>query len=681
MSVSNTPMQIPTKAQDGILQFHKQCLMLTNRQWNIRESLERIDRAYMRESDFTEEHQRAKRANRYGDPNKFQNVTVPVVKPSVEAAVTYQTSVFLTGNPIFSCTSAPEFIDQAMQMNTIIDDQATRGAWSAEFIKFFRDLFKYNIGAVEISWADEVTAALETDVSYSTKLGKPKEVVWSGNKLKRMDLYNSFWDTRVPATEHYKKGEFFGYTELKSRMELKAFINSLPDKIVANVVPAFESGLGTAGLGVNGIGAAGLRSFYVPQLNQDALVSPISKGEINWLAWAGVTGADTSKIQYKNVYEVTTLYGRIIPSDFGIKVPSPNTPQVWKFIIVNHSVIIYAERQTNAHGYIPVLFGQPYDDGLWYQTKSLADDVVPMQELSTALANSVIASRRRALSDRVLYDPSRVDSAHINNPNPSAKIPVRPAAYGKAVSEAVYQFPFRDDQASIALSEVQLIQQFAYELTGQNKAKQGQFVKGNKTLHEYESVMSHANGFDQRTAILLEGQVFTPLKEILKINILQYQGGTQLFNKDTEEVVRVDPVALRKAVLNFKVSDGLIPADKLINGDDWTVAMQVIGSSPQIGANYNLGGMFSYLMKTKGADLRAFEKSPQQLAYEQALQTWTAMKQLSIEKGVEFKDPQPKPADYGYEPRKQMAGAVSSQSAEVATKVNNITNNITNSGE
>ena len=40
-----------------------------------------------------------------------------------------------------------------------------------------------------------------------------------------------------------------------------------------------------------------------------------------------------------------------------------------------------------------------------------------MQDLSSALANSWIASRRRAISDRVLYDPSRIAAEHINSPN------------------------------------------------------------------------------------------------------------------------------------------------------------------------------------------------------------------------------------------------------------------------
>jgi len=679
-TISNTPTLLPAKSQEGILQFHRQCYSLLNQQWNIREQLRQVDLSYMREKDWTKEHKNAQLANKYGDSSRFQNITVPVVKPLIEAAVTYQTSVFLTGNPIFNCVTSPEYEDEALQMNTTLEDQSIRGGWVAELMGFFRDGFKYNLSAVEVSWAREVTAALETDLSYSTSQAKPKEVIWEGNKLKKWDMYNTFFDSRVSPILIPTKGEFVGTTEMYSRIALKAFIATLPDKIIQNIVPAFESGLASA---VGGMSTGGIESYYIPQLNPEALIQKNPRATLDWMSWAGMSGAaDGQGIQYKNMYEVTTLYARILPSDFSLKVPSANTPQIWKFIIVNHQVIIYAERQTNAHGLLPVLFGQPYEDGLAYQTKSLANDISPMQDISSALANSWLASRRRAISDRVLFDPSRVAAEHINSANPSAKIPVRPSAYGKNVAEAVYQFPFRDDQAQVAMSEMQQIQQFAYSIAGSNQAKQGQFVKGNKTLHEYSDVMAHSNGNDQKISLLYETQIFTPMKEILKINILQYQGGTSLYSRSKEQVVQIDPVALRKAVLNFHISDGLVPADKLINGEAWTTALQAIGSSPQIGSAYNMGPLFSYLMKTQGADLRIFEKSSEQVAYEQAMQQWQQVAMEGVKAGAKPENlpPQPKPQDYGYNPQQQGSSAAAAPAPQVTSKVNNITNNVTNTG-
>lgn len=684
MAQPNTPVLLSKASQDALVQYHHQCFMAQTANWDIRNQMRAVDLAYIRETDQTEENTKAKRANRYGDSSKFQNIVVPVVLPAVEAAVTYQTSVFLTGHPIFGVVSNPSSIDAALQMETVIEDQSVRGGWVRELQMFFRDGFKYNLAALEVSWEREVTAALETDLKFSTTQAKPKEVIWQGNCIHRLDPYNIIFDTRVAPTELYYRGEYAGYTKLMSRIELKSFINRLPDKMVDNIKEAFESGLGFVGSGNSQVSG-----YYFPNINPNAMVDKTNRKHMNWLAWAELAGA-TSKIQYKDIYEVTTLYAKILPSDFSIRVPAQNTPQIWKLIYVNHQVLIYAERQTNAHGYLPILMSQPLEDGLEYETKSLANNVEPIQSLTSTMMNSVVAARRRSVSDRGLFDPSRVDSAHINNPNPAAKIPVRPSAYGKPLAEAYYAIPFRDEQSGAIMQEMQTLLQMGNMIAGQNQVRQGQFVKGNKTRHEFDSVMSNANGRDQATSLLLEAQVFTPLKEILKTNILQYQGGVSLFNRDKQQSVTIDPVVLRKSVMDFKISDGLTPTDKLVNADTLQVAMQVLGSSPNIAAGYNIAPLFSYFMKTQGARIQEFEKSPEQMAYEQAMMQWQQV-MASISESLKKADPaqiqdimknmppQPTPEQFNYKPAQQGAApGITEKPAEVATRINNITNNITN---
>jgi len=659
---SATPLIIPDKSQEAIIQFHRQCYSLLNQQWNIREQMRQVDLAYIRETDYTTDHRRAQLANRYGDTTKFQNITVPVVMPQVEAAVTYQSSVFLTGTPLFGWVAPPEYASAALQYQAIIEENSIRGGWVQQFMIFFRDCFKYNLGLVEVNWDRQVTAAIETALDFTAgQEGKPKEVIWQGNCINRWDPYNSFWDARYKPTDVYKDGEFAGTTRLMSRVHLKKFINELPDKMVANVKAAFESGLGTAG-----IGSGGIESYYVPQINPDALLARDPRRTMDWMSWAGVMERPSGEIQYKNLYEVTTLYARIIPQDFRLRVPSANTPQVWKFIIVNHSVLIYAERQTNAHGYLPVLFGQPNEDGLGYQTKSLAANAKPFQEVASALVNSAMAARRRAISDRGIYNPLLIAEHHINSDSPTAKIPMRPAGYNKNPAEAYYPIPFRDDQSSVAFQELPQVLQMANMVNGQNQAKQGQFVKGNKTLHEYESVMSNANGRDQATAMLFEAQVFTPLKEILKINTLQYQAGIEIFSPSQQRVVQIDPVELRKSFATYKITDGLTPTDKAISADEFAVAVQTIASSPQIGKDYNLGPAFSYLMKTRNVDLAPFEKSPEQIAYEQGVGAWQqAVQEIAKGGGTSF-PPQPLPQQYNYTP-----GLTPQQQAQQQGAVNN----------
>jgi hypothetical protein len=646
--VANTPTLLSKSSQEGILNFHNQAVELSSTLWNLRTVLERNDRNYMREVDSTTEQQKAVIANAYGDTTKFQNIVVPVVLPQVEGAVVYQSSVFLTGNPIFESVASPEYQDAAMQLNAVIEEQQIRGGWVAQLMQHFRNGAKHNLAALEVDWKRVVTAALETDLGISSTQAIPKEIIWEGNSIRNLDLYNTFWDTRVDPVDVPAKGEFAGFTELMSRVALKQFLNSLPYN--TNVTAAFESTVGGNG-----------HTYYTPILNPNCFKSDkdmygIAGSGMDWEAWVTASKSEV-KIDYKNMYEVSTIYARIIPSDFNIRVPYAGTPQVWKFIIVNHNVIVYSERQTNAHGLIPILFSQPNADGLGHQTKSLAENVAPFQSIASAMWNSVIAARRRAISDRGIYDPSKIDAKHINSDNPAAKIPVRPSAYGKPVSDSYYPIPFRDDQSGILMQESQSVIQMANLVSGQNQVRQGQFVKGNKTRQEFDTVMGNANGRDQSTSMLYESQLFTPLKEIIKLNILQYQGGTSIYNREQNKVIEIDPIKLRKAITAFKMADGLLPTDKLINGDTLRQALQAISTSPQLNADYNVGQAFSYLMKTQGADLRPFEKSAEQKAYEQALQAWQGAVVEALKNGA-TKDqlpPQPTPDQYGYTPSNQTA--------------------------
>lgn len=640
--VAPTSIDLSTKSQEGVIAFYKQCERLGQSNWNLRNRLRSIDLAYQRELDRTQENADAIAANKAGDPTKFRNVTLPLIAPQVEAATNYQVSVFLTGSPIFGVVAPPEQQDIAMQYQAIFAENSSRGAWPMHLQMLFRDAFKYNLGLAEATWGREYLSIPETDISYlAGKEGKPKELLWQGNVLKRWDLYNSFFDTRVHPIDLCKYGEFAGTTVPMSRMALKKFVAELPDRIIPNIKAAFESGIMNP------------ESYDTPIINQD-ISSDFrpNRTDFNWEAWAGIAGKK-QPIDYKNSYFVTTLYARILPIDFSIRTTAESTPQIWKFIIVNGQVVIYAERQTNAHNLLPVLAIQSHVDGLGYQTKSMAANAEPFQAVGSALINSAMASRRRAISDRLLYDPSRVSAAHINSDNPSAKIPVRPAAYGKPLQEAVYPFPYNDNIAGQAFQELGQLIGLANTLNGSNQAKQGQFVRGNKTLHEYEDVMTNASASDQVTAILFENIFFTPLKEIFKSNILQYQPAGVIFSGEVQKVVEIKPVELRRAMMAFKVTDGLIPTDKVISADELTVALQTLSASPALSQAYNIGEAFSYLLKTRNVDLKPFEKSKEQLAYEQAMMQWQQMAQLAIEKGGTFNTPQPTPQQYGYNPSQQ----------------------------
>lgn len=597
--------------------------------WQIRNFMLMIDAAYMREVDSTNEQLKALVANLSGNPKKYQDIVVPIIMPQVEAALGYMTNVYLTGNPIFGVTSDPSMIDAALQMETIIGENSIRATWARELMLFFRDGLKYNLHAMECEWEQRTSYTVETDATYPNS-AKPKNVLWQGNVLRRMNLYNTYFDPRVSPAKIHEEGEYAGYLQLMSRVRMKQWMNELFKKVPYNTIRrAFESSPGASSWTS---GAPGL--FYQPQINPLALMNNNTGMTFDWSAWfAGGNNKNRNEIRYNNIYQINKLYARIIPRDFGLQVPEENTPQVWKIWTVNNSVVLMAERLTNAHNWIPMFFGQPMEDGLDYQTKSFAQNVAPMQSIASAMWNGYIASKRRLVTDRVLYDPLRISAKAIGSEDPAAKIPVRPNSFNKPVSEAVYQFPFHDEQADSLLNGATLVQRFADLINGQNAAQQGQFVKGNKTLHEYEDVMGHGNVRNQSMAMMTEFQVFVPMKEAIKLNILQYQPDAVMFNSGKAQNVTIDSVGLRKAAVHFKVSDGIQPIDKLMNGEEWTSALQAVSTSPAIGGAFNVAPMFSYLMKSRGVDLSPFEKSPLQIAFEQAQASWQQVAMQALKAG------------------------------------------------
>lgn len=637
MASPNLPVYINSNQEAAILKYASAGQTLLTNQFAIREYLSQQDRYYMREGDFTSEEIKAKFANRLGDKNKLQNITMPVVMPQVESALEYMTNVFLTGYPIFGVSSDPSTEGAALQMETIIAENSAQAKWKRELIMFFRDGLKYNLCAIECSWQTKNTASVENDAGSTTGT-KINNQLWQGNVLKRMDLYNTFFDPRCSPAEIHSEGEYVGYIEVMSRVRMKKFMNDLYGKIdKRSAIRALTSV--PAGDGQSSSMAPYM--YWRPIINPFPTMLNWNNTGMDWLAWANEVPESKTGIKYSNVYQVMTLYARIIPADFGLSVPQENTPQVWKFIIINGSVVLYAERQTNAHNYIPIFFSQPIEDGLDYQTKSFAANVQDMQDIGSSLWNGFLASKRRLVGDRALYDPSRIRSVDINSINPAAKIPVRPSAYGKPVGEAVYAFPFRDEPTESLVQGATAVSNMANLINGQNPAQQGQFVKGNKTKHEYEDIMGHGNGRNQVMAIEFDEQALSPMKECIKLNILQYQQDAVLYNPNLKTQVTVTAADLRTEASHFTMSDGLQPTDEVMADDAWQTAIQAIMSSPTIGAAYNIAPMFSYLMKVQGADLSPFEKSPLQLQYEQQIAAWSQAAQMATAKGLPFSVPQP----------------------------------------
>ena len=571
------------------------------------------DRAYQRQLNTTKEHIAAVRANMRGEARKVQDMTVPIVMPQVESAVAHQAAVFLTSYPIFGVVASADKMSQALQFETAIGDQSLHYGWARELIKTFRNGFKYNFAPTVVGWKKTPLKAIvtSTDVS-SAGLAAIKEYSYGGNCVEAIDPYNCFMDMTVAPANMHTEGEFFGWNKIISRVKLKQLMATLDPQKTTSATEAYESAF--AG-GSNSMQAGYGLSYYTPEVNQYLNLGAGSHlpGSTNWGAWMGLKGAGQSKIAYKDHYLITHFLCRATASDFGAV---GNQVKVFHGIIINWSVVIFVEELNTAHDMLPALIMQPYEDGLGYQTQSMLDNVLPFQDMSSSLWNISLESKRRMIFDRLVYNPRLIDKKDIDPVSSTSRIPLRNVNIGKdgnIMGQAVYQIPYRDDNSASNLQMSEMVSQMADQASGQNKVDRGQFQKGNKTKAEFDTTMDNSNSRQQLASLTIEQQFMTPLKAIIKSNTLQYQSAGELLNRESKEVVNVDPVELRKAILEFKMTDGMLPADKMLNAEVLTVFMQTAQAIPGATAEYDILGMFLYWAKLKGAYwLDDFKRNPQQ---------------------------------------------------------------------
>lgn len=566
---------------------------------NFRGLMEIRDRAYIRQLNMTAKQLDAVRNTLAGKPSMMEDIVVPIIMPQIESSVAYKAGVFLSNPGVFGVVAPPQYMDAAMKFETTLMKQAEKFAWSRNLIRVFRNADKYNFGPAIVDWKSvPVRTLTEGDISQAAQRGKAKieHGSYQGNEIKAIDPYNCFFDPMVAPGDMHTDGEFFGYNELLTRTAFKRLVGGLNLQNTAQLKEAYESGMQNFG---SGTGSQAAKDFYIPSINHYFTMDAAARTAVqDWGTWMGMT-EKRGDINYKDKYLITTIYCRACPSDFG---GQGNIPTIYKLKIANWQVVFYAEMLVNAHDYLPALIMTPQDDGLGYQTPSKLDNSMPYQNMASSMWGLTIESARRRVFDRLVYNSHYIDKKDIDPVSSVSRIPIRNAAMlNFEPGKAIFKIPYEDGAPTLGIQASQLISQMADESAGQNKVSRGQFQKGNKTSNEFQTTVDNSNARNQLEAVVIEHQFMVPAKEIIKSNTLQNQAVETIYNRNKNKAVEIDPTELRQAILDFDLTDGVLPSDKLMNPEVMQVFMQTAQALPTITTEYDVLGMFLYWCKLKGA--------------------------------------------------------------------------------
>ncbi len=611
-----TTIPLSKDTQAALVGYAQGVLSLRSRSNEMFDKMQDIDIAYARYTGSKNTQGPDGADTRAGctpcDAMGTDSVVAPIVVSQVDSMVAYLADVFLSGTPIFPVVSTPAKRKFAEQLETLVDDHANLGGYARQILMFFYDAVKYNVGAIEADWdmVDQFSVTSDYSEEAGRKMDKTNKFF---TKLRRWDMYNTVWDQNVMPGDVSKEGDFAGHIEIISKTKLKRLLNKY-----STTREAYNA---TIAMDTNGVTPAGpaLSMYYRTHPNVNDYISSSRPGEnMDWEAWlTGNTNRGLKQtIAGGKVVELFTLYARIVPSEFKMTSPQQNTPQIWKMVFVNGTILIHAKRIISAQDTLPVLFGQPNEDGMGYQTKSTAEGEIGIQRAITTLLDIRFAAARRSVSDRALYDPDLIKPSDINAKVPAPKIAVRiNVLSNKKLAEAYHQIPFDARGTESTITDAAQLVDLSKQLSGLNGPQQGQFQKGNKSVTEWNDTMGSSDNRLRLRALTLEHQVFSPMKAILALNIFQYGDDATVVSQKNGETMEIKIDELRQQVLSFKMADGYTPKSKLASTDMLGQGLQIIMQSPVLQAAYGpmLPAMFAHMMSLGGVKgLEEYSPQPQQ---------------------------------------------------------------------
>lgn len=584
----------------------------------LHKKLESADRAYHLANTRTKGGETDPN-NQIDSYSRFQELDDALVREVAESYHSYYVATYLAGNKIFTMNSTADVSETAQQFNVVLMDQQTRTQWKKHLSLWFLDCAKYNIGAIDCVWDTQLSYSVKaTAVARKGLQAQRTETVWKGNALKHVDMYNCVFDHLVTPSDIAEHGEYAGSIMHKTQVGLFNLISSLKmdkDMTVYDQPTKEDPNFSVYDI-MDASHGAGMDYYTVEIESQGSKGTNMNEStETNWSRAFGLTSLG-GEISPDRQYVVAKIYLRVVPSAYQFPQPKNTVEgvEIWEVWLLGGNHVLATKRLNNAHGLLPMVFGQPDADSLKYNSSGPAQIALPYQKTAKQMLDRLMAGADRAIRDRGIFDPRYIDANKINSVIPDAKIPIKTEALPstKSIKDIYYSIPFVRDTTDLG-SDMEKIKAAGQRAAGINNSMVGQFTKGNRTLEEYNDVQANAQGKQFLRALLLEATAISVVKRILKLNILQYQEDAQLYDQDARTNIQVDKSKLFKADLDFKLADGLVPTEHYMSPNIVQQVFGLIGTNPQAFANYDLGGLTAHIIQQSlGVDLQQFKMAASQ---------------------------------------------------------------------
>ena len=399
---------------------------------------------------------------------QYTTIHIPYTYAQMMTAHTYLASVFLSRNPVLQFGARhgePEMNVQAVE--AIMDYQTQVGGHLAPYFVWLHDSLKYGVGIVATYWEKEAHTISDVRNEPVTLGGSPvpgkfREVKttrviegYEGNRLFNVRPYDYLPDPRVPMGEP-QKGEFcgrkvpIGFNTIMRRKLSKQYFNV--DQVEKRMRP-FTGG------------------------TEDRRASVVSQLELPENFEAGKTIHTPSSL-------VGTMPGielvvELIPKQW--KLGSTEEPEKWVFTILDRKIIVEARPFGRWHNRFPFEVIEGEIEGYAFAKRGMFEVGRPLNDVMTWLFNSHFYAVRKTLNGDIIYDPSRVVGADLNNSSGTgSRIRIKPTAYGQDVRAMVHVLTGGADVTGTHLRDTEVVGSLLQRVMGVNDNISGAINPGGR---------------------------------------------------------------------------------------------------------------------------------------------------------------------------------------------------------
>lgn len=529
------------------------------------------------------------------DPNKPVTIVFPYTYSMLEALLTYLTLAFFQ-DPIFQYEGVgPEDVRGAMLLELVIRLHCIKTKVALSIHTALRDSLSYGIGISVPKWVTKqgkkairssVTLSSDFLTTEQTQLTWVDDILFEGNGLDSIDPYLWLPDPSV-SSGNIQDAEFLGWLVRDN------YMNVLSEESIDQTL---------------------FNAKYLRHVKDKRSILALDCSDRN----KKYNTSKDANLASLNPVDKLYMYVNLIPKEW--KLGKSEYPEKWLFCLAADEIILAARPLELAHNMYPVAVASPEFDGYSSTPLGRIEILTGLQKVLDWLFNSHITNVRKAINDMFIVDPYLVNIEDIRDPKPGKLIRLRRPAWGKGVDKVVQQFAVTDITANNIVDST-YITQWMDRISGADQSMVGSLrTRGPERLTstEFQGTRGAAISRLQRLAMLISLQYFQDLGTMFAVHTQQFMSRetyVKAVGRHAEQLASIFgpnariPVTPYDLAIDYDVivRDGSIPGGNF--SDAWVQLFQIIGSSPELMANFDITRIFSFIATQLGAkDVESFKR-------------------------------------------------------------------------